>query len=506
MFVLESLNSPSSFVEWNLTPAPYFFPDLFLYCLFYFFDIGISLFIYNIIFSIFLIYFLNIILKNIKISKYENYFLYLIYFLVSIVFLLTGKIFYFFAPTHHGSLYIFGLYLVSIRTGDKKYIENYFLYTMAVLFGLSDILLVLQVIFPIFLYEMFSMSENQHPEWNKLFIYYFKLFLAIFTGRVVLIILQKNQLILVPDIPFFKTFLLTLKSGLLFDNIKKTFFDFLTEAEELYVYYIFLSFLVGISIFLNKKGGKGLPQAKNLLSTFVVSTLVLFLFQGSFGLWIGYRYMWFYYLFPLVYFGLEIQYKLFFCLEIKKNIQCKEKFQTYIQMNSIRNLFALVIFLVLSTEVIFYRSSISKILSFYIQNDSRTKKNNTSYIYSELSNIKLKPDFIECMEYLQVKYDLQYGISDYWMSKYITYFSKYSILTTQVTESLEIYHWINHRNFIPKEIGYTFIVPNNLNASLIKERLGLPERIENCTTKEIWIYPSTFSYSQLHAQQTERKP
>ena len=98
MFVLESMNSFSSIAEWNLTPAPYFFPDLFLYSFFYFFDIGISLFIYNFIFSFTLIYYLYIIFKNIKIIKYEIYFIYYIYFLVSIVFLISGKIFFFFHP------------------------------------------------------------------------------------------------------------------------------------------------------------------------------------------------------------------------------------------------------------------------------------------------------------------------------------------------------------------------------------------------------------------------
>ena len=506
MFVLESMNSFSSVTEWNLTPAPYFFPDLFLYSFFYFFDIGISLFIYNFIFSFTLIYYLYVILKNIKIIKYEIYFIYYIYFLISIVFLLTGKIFYFFSPTHHGSLYCFGLYLVSHRTGDIKYSVNYYLYGIGVLFGLSDILVVLQIFIPILLFEIISTFQNRYQEWNKLFIYYFKLFLAILLGRVFLIILQKNHLILIPEIPFFKTFLTIIKSGLLLENIKKTFFDFLIEAKELYFYYIILSLFIGISILLSKKVLKGLPQSKYLLISFVISTLVLFLFQGSFGLWIGYRYMWFYYLFPLVYMSLEIYYKLSFLLKEKSSTKFIKIFQTNIQMKSIRAICALVIFFVLSLEGITLRESTTKILSFYIQNNLSIKKNNISFLYPELSNLKLKPDLIKCMDSLQEKYDLQYGISDYWLSKYITYFSKYSIRTTQVTESLEIYNWINHPNPFAKEIRYTFIIPNNLNSSLIKERLGMPERIEKCVSKEIWIYSLTFSYSQLHTQQTERRP
>jgi hypothetical protein len=213
--------------------------------------------------------------------------------------------------------------------------------------------------------------------------------------------------------------------------------------------------------------------------------------------------MWFYYLFPLVYLSLEIYYKLSFLTKEKSNTKFIKFFQTTIQMKSIC---ALVIFFVLSIEGIYLRESITKILSFYIQNNSYIQKNNISFLYPELSNLKLKPDFIKCMDSLQEKYDLQYGISDYWLSKYITYFSKYSIRTTQVTESLEIYNWINHPNSIPKEIGYTFIIPNNLNSSLIKERLGLPERIEKCVSKEIWIYSSTFSYYQLHTQHREKKP
>lgn len=506
MFVLESMNSFSSIAEWNLTPAPYFFPDLFLYSFFYFFDIGISLFIYNFIFSFTLIYYLYIIFKNIKIIKYEIYFIYYIYFLISIVFLISGKIFYFFSPTHHGSLYCFGLYLVSHRTGDKKSSVNYYLYGIGVLFGLSDILIILQVFIPILLFEIFSTFENRHQEWKKLFIYYFKLFLAILLGRVVLMILQKNHLILIPDIPFFKTFLTIIRSGLLLENIKKTFFDFFVEAKELYFYYIILSLFIGISILLSKKVLKKLPQSKNLLISFIISTLILFLFQGSFGLWIGYRYMWFYYLFPLVYLSLEIYYKLSFLTKEKSSTKFIKIFQLTIQMKSIPAICALVIFFVLSLEGIYLRESITKILSFYIQNNSSIQKNNISFLYPELSNLKLKPDLIKCMDSLQEKYDLQYGISDYWLSKYITYFSKYSIRTTQVTESLEIYNWINHPNPIAKEIGYTFIIPNNLNSSLIKERLGLPERIEKCVSKEIWIYTLTFSYSQLHTQQRERKP
>ncbi len=523
LFLMDISKSFTTLSLWNLTPAPYFFPDLLLYYPFKSLDIGISLFFYNFIFSTICFFFLWRILNHF----YTAYFF---IFFLGFVFLYTGKLFYFFAPTHHSSLYLFGFYLVFVTKNSLKnrefsgeilasnrasshsknplknksylYLSNHAhfgLLGIGFLFGTSDIQILLQILLPFFIFEIISVSWNTNKFKEKLF-FYFMLCTAVLLGNLFLNHLHHLKILRIPQVPIFKTWIFLLKQGLIWKNLAISLVGFFQEIKEFYFFYLFLFLGYGLLFLVRQSFQFLMPYAKSLWVSFLLSVLVIFFFQGSFGIWMGYRYIWFYYLFPTLYLVLE------FSLYIRETLFQKE--DELSPGAPRRTLFffwgmGFFSFLVLSLEIYSFAPELQRFGTFYLSQSTAYPA--TSPRSLRPKTLKIRPDFIQCLTNLQTIHALSHGVSDYWMSKYILYFSQNQIVTHQVSSDLNTYSWINNSSIQEEKEEFSFLIPQNLPKSLLLERLGDPTQIEICDAKEIWIYKSKFSYSQLHAGQMERK-
>jgi hypothetical protein len=522
LLLLDITDSFRSLSEWNLTPAPYFFPDLLLYYPFHSLDIGIALFVYNLLFS-------GIWFALLWRVFQDYYMVCFLFFFVGFVFFLSGKLIYFFTPTHHSSLYLFGFYLISVIKTSQERKESslefqkdwihflsipnpaklWHLQTFPVgtqlgilgvlfLYGMSDMQIILQIFLPFCIYEILIVFRNPR-KLREILMFYFILGVAVSLGNLFLNHLHQIKILKIPQIPVFKTWIFYLKQGLFWQNLSLTRVSFLEEAKEFYFFYIFLFLGYGLLFLVRQRLQFLLPHAKTLWITFLLSVLVIFLFQGSFGVWMGYRYIWFYYLFPLLFLGLEVSFFL-------REILFRRYKGNFIPFSLSRiSLFwgmGVLSLLVLSFEINSLAPDLQKIGSFYI---SPSTPPTASFKSLRPGSLKFRPNFIQCLSNLQTTHSLSKGVSDYWMSKYIQYFSQNQIVTHQVSSDLKTYAWINNSSIQDEREEFSFLILNNLPKTLVLKRLGAPDQKEICDAKEIWIYKAKFSYFQLHAEQREKK-
>ncbi len=483
MFLSDIQNNFIFLQDWVLTPSPYFFPDLLLYFLIDRGDIGTSIFIYVYIFSLSLFYLVsNMILNAEKQFQLSDV---LLIFMVTNVFLLSNnKLCFFYSPVYHSSIYLFGIFLIIHKNSlNRKVII--LIYFLSFLFGLSDPFVLLQIIIPLIFYSLISNFNDKHLLKSNL-TFYIKVFLFSILGKLFISGLHKNKMIIVPEVPIFKTFLYILKNFLFIDNLTKSFHYFLYDFFEVKILYIIILIFIFLFIFDKK-------QTKiEIFWTFLFTTLLLFIFQGWFGLWIGYRYMWFFYIFPLSYIVYYILLKFNFFSISKDKIQSSNIFKK-------EHIIISLSIIILIFQFFLFQKSIETIFNFYIKDTETIELNLSSNNLVNYKTQKIVPEVIICITNLSKKYNLKKGISDYWNAKYITFFSNNQLLINQYTSELEEYYWINNKNNYKNNdeyLIYNFIITNRLNESKILEFIGIPDFKEKCGENNIWIYKNNFQLIQ----------
>lgn len=353
---------------------------------------------------------------------------------------------------------------------SNKYSYNYIAYIICFLIGMSDPFVILQILSPLLFFYMINLLLKEDV--NSKLIFYFKALIFSIFGKITLDFLVTKKVLIVPEVPIFKTFKSILRNNLAVDNIIKSSYQFFNEVNEfqtLFILIITVLLILSYYSFIHKS-----KVIFTLIITFIYSFTLLFLFQGLFGLWIGYRYMWFFYIFPPIILGIILY------LTIKNNVINKNIYNITIYSLSL-------IFLIL--QIYFSYDKVVSIYNSYSKSklkDSKFKLDEISYPHQNLS-----PPYIICLKEIQSEYLIQYGISDYWNSKFITFFSNQTFLVNAFQENLEPYFWINNKKHyinISKDKNYQFIIPERLNTKLILERYGNPTIIKICNKKEIWIY------------------
>lgn len=479
MFLSDLTQDFRQIFHWNLTPAPYFFPDLFVYFFIRCNDIGITLFLYVYLFQI-IIY---IIFYKFFIHSGEdnfNYFDLTLYYasFLFISLLMNQKLLYFYLPTYHSSIYIVG-FLLCFRIKNNFYLFTLFL--LSFLIGFSDSLLILQIFIPFLLYFFLVYIFKYNSELSLRFTLYALIFSII--GKIVLQFFISLEWLLVPDPPVFKTLRSIVRHQLVTENLLKSFNLYLIDIKEYKIGFIlFYSLLIILlSDFLRNK----IQKIKLIL--FIVlffSFLLIYIFQGIFGLWIGYRYMWFYYIVP----PLGLTYYLFLFFDINN---LSERVFSVMKANLIK-LFPYIISLICIGFGFIYKStSVEKIYQQYTSSSRVT-------VFEKLPEIdypeqKIIPDLVKCLLELKNKYHISYGMSDYWNSKFITFFSNNQLLVNSFQEDLKPYYWINNRSHydnVSYTNKYNFVLTKDLNKERIEKLLGTPKSIKFCSEDEVWIYVS----------------
>lgn len=101
----------------------------------------------------------------------------------------------------------------------------------------------------------------------------------------------------------------------------------------------------------------------------------------------------------------------------------------------------------------------------------------------------------QCLDNLKDKYNLSFGLSEYWNAKPATIFSKKGIRLYAVTDDLRPYHWLNNIDWYTghnmanyDKPFYNFIVVNSLDAQLIEKQYGNPTEVLFCPDESYMIY------------------
>jgi len=482
MFLSDIQNNYNFLKEWVLTPAPYFFPDLLIYFLIDRGDIGHSILFYVFIFTLTLFY-----LASIMILKSEKYFsqidVIFIFMILNVVLLSYNKLYFFYSPTYHSTIYLFGVFLIINKDNINRKI-TLLIYILSFLFGLSDPFVIIQIIIPSIFYCLISRYPDKNLlNWNLM--YFIRVLLFSILGKLFINGLHKNKLIIVPEVPIFKSFFYILKNLLFIENLSKSFHYFLQEFYEVKILYIFILLFILIFIF-DKKYTK-----IEIIYTYIFATMLLFIFQGWFGIWIGYRYMWFFYIYPVAY----IVYYILLKINIYFQISVREEIKTISYIQKIKWIFPIFVLLF---QFYYFQENIETILNFYQRDYRNIEINTSSHLTINYPVQKILPPDINCINELSKKYYLSRGVSDYWNAKYITFFSNNKFLVNQYTSNMEEYYWINNKSLFKirnELVYYNFIITDRLNIDKIIELIGNPDFIEICGENHIYIYKKYFQVS-----------
>ncbi|MFW5793517.1 MAG: hypothetical protein ACOCWC_04470 [Bacteroidota bacterium] len=107
------------------------------------------------------------------------------------------------------------------------------------------------------------------------------------------------------------------------------------------------------------------------------------------------------------------------------------------------------------------------------------------------------PDYIACADKIALENNLKYGVSEYWLAKKITMFSKQDLRVYTVYPNMKIWYHVMNRNWYYKngkgKYGnpeFRFVIPNSLNEAAIIKQLGKPlEKLDCSGTFKMWKYP-----------------
>jgi hypothetical protein len=470
LFLRDFFNNYSSLNQWYLPPANAFFPDIFLLAFLYKLPIETSMFYYVLIQLLmihYLFYFYN------KTKSYSNLLSSIISIsCVTFIFIIFGNhkdLITIFLPGYHSTIYLFGGY-IWIKKDEIKF--NFKLLIISLLLGFSDPFIIIQVLLPLFLFFLIINNISQ----LKIIV---KLILITLLGKYIQSILLAFSFLKIPDIPVFKTFILLFKQNLIFKNLHISLQLMLKDL--IYDPFIFIVLIFFTTLLINFKSKNNI--SKPIFVSYTLSIIINYLFQGSFGLWMGSRYIWFFYLIPIIFLNDRINRFIRIYFSKKTNLNFLKLDHTIV-LNTL-----LIIYL---TFLIFFITSIKNNLLMIT-----SEKLNLLSIHETSNYYNFLPKKMICLREIQMKYNLIHGISDYWNAKYIHFFSNRELNLYQSDSQFNPYHWIYNSKFYFESIGTkktTFIITNSIDESYIKQKVGLPLIIENCEPWNIWIYEHPFEF------------
>lgn len=118
-----------------------------------------------------------------------------------------------------------------------------------------------------------------------------------------------------------------------------------------------------------------------------------------------------------------------------------------------------------------------------------------SYKLIEDNKIKLHyyPEDISCIDNVLEKENLTNGIAQYWDAKYLQNFSRNNLNLAQYLGDLSEHYWITSKKYFKKNYDFAIIsedaAPGLLNSSEVLYRLnGQPKLVTKCGNKSIYIY------------------
>lgn len=471
---------------WVLTPAPYFFPDAFLFFFTSIFskNLFISFFIYSILFSFSLIISISLLfslsLEFFSFSRIIKGVTLCIPLWLILISNYPEDIALFLFPSYHSGSILISIFLffLSFKLFNRVNVFTFILISTLAL--ASDKQLIYNFFFP-FLFSLITIKDYRlEKKYLKVFIYF--IFGLAFSSAT-LKILSHYNIFQIPTIPIYSEIKKILFQFKIIENVKIAMPEIIQFFKELYLdkLPLFILFLLGTALNIYYSFTVSIKNKVLVLYSRYVLFLYLFsiLSQAFFGIWSGFRYVWGIYVFPFV----SI---LFYTTDLLNRMLADRNFR---RVSSFRGyLFLLSKNRIKSQAIFFALILILALLNiFYVK-----LKLKDNYVVNNPY-----PPFISCLDDLQRKYNLQNGISDYWNAKHIRYMSQTHLTVNQVFSNLEKYDWIHNRDWYRhdsegKNLHYKFIIPERLDTNLIRKKMGNPTIIERCEGREVYIYIEGF--------------
>jgi hypothetical protein len=107
------------------------------------------------------------------------------------------------------------------------------------------------------------------------------------------------------------------------------------------------------------------------------------------------------------------------------------------------------------------------------------------------------PEKVKCIDDFSQKYNLKYGIAEYWDAKQITMLSKQNIRVYTVFDNLGAWYHVTNQNWFYKNGKgkyanpvFTFVLPEKINKEDLIKNLGIPMDTLYCANgTKIYLYP-----------------
>jgi len=449
------LSNKGSFINWYLTPAPYFFPDYLIYFMAYI--IGINTYIQIVTYAILQIIFLFLVtaLLSRQLTKRNNHFL--IASVSTIILLWFGlnnppPYQLLLLSAHHYGAFISEILFIAIwlkqikkegidKNNSKKYLS--FLCVLAGLVACSDLIFIVQTLIPYGIITTLFLIKDKKPINTK----YIWPFLPLIFGLLVALIyglLVKKETAFIPIISLEST---TIRLGQLLQSFRE-----IRETTPKFALY-FYSYLVitGITMI------KGIfvvdaPEDRRLffyLTVFFLLSIISTVFFVCITTTTAYspRYLIPAYSLPILYLTFAIN-----------------RYGRYLY-NQLYIVIA-VIFLFLVT----------------------TKSIDVGVFEGE--KFRYYPAKVECIDWaIKRNGSFKNGIATYWDAKYFQALSRENITLAQFDEKMNEFRWITSKGFYQSTYGFA-ILPADLEAMQLNlEKLwGKPDNYEKCDDKIIYFY------------------
>lgn len=452
--------------DWVISPAPHFFPDMFIFFPFFFL-------VKNIYFQFLTVTWLMIILSYLSIRIIYGHFftkLTTIFALTatSSLFLLAFKNQYPFIltllPAVHIGEFIAGLFLLGIHLiliGHNKVDYKAYLFCVVsgiIAFGagISDLLFLVQFACPIFLAYGFLWKHKRIKFHLALIFSSFTIIFASLGAFLTKYLVPKDILLDYLAQPAITKISAT---GIIVQlhailQIVKNINNHQVEVIIGFFYLLIIFILMMNYVGFNKIIKVYIDTKIIFLSVFILSSIfvnvVIFCLFDNPGQVID-RYIITFYFFPFLLF--------FFPLSCFKQYSYTHKIMTYLS-------FLVFIYIVTNMYLLYYKPVFKIHMNYY-------------------------PPDIRCIDKALRGYG-RYGIAQYWDANVLTSFSKESLQILPVKSDLTPFYWSvnikkfkNPISFVILDFGYT----TSLNKKIIYAKYGTPKREVSCYTRKILLYP-----------------
>lgn len=451
--------------DWVISPAPHFFPDMFIFFPFFFL-------VKNIYFQFLTVTWLMIILTYLSIRIIYGHFftkLTTIFALTatSSLFLLAFKNKYPYiltlVPAVHIGEFIAGLFLLGIQLiliNNKFDYKTYLLCVASGIIafgaGVSDLLFLVQFAFPIFLAYGFLWKNEKIKFHFALFFSSIVVIFASLGASITKYLVPKDILLDYLAQPAIKKIsvkgiIVQLHQLLkLLENINNH------EVEIIMgVFYFFIICILIMNYFDFNKIIKIYLDTKIIfLSVFILSSIflnvVIFCFFDNPANVID-RYILTFYFFPFLLF--------FFPMSCFKHHSYMHKIMIYLS-------FLVFIYILTSMYLLFHKTAFKIHMNYY-------------------------PADIRCIDKALRGYG-HYGIAQYWDANFLTSLSKEDLQILPVKSDLSPFYWSvnikkfkNPISFVILDSGY----PTSLKKEIIYAKYGIPEKEVSCYARKILLYP-----------------